>query len=76
MQSGSMSMASKKQGKENLVEIQDSDDDEEHLSKKKKKKVASLPLIKLASSNVLKQPLYKILHANINHDTNIQELHG
>ena len=47
MQSGSMSTASKKQGKKNVVKIEDSNDnDNEGPSKKKKKKVVSLPLIK------------------------------
>src|ERR1700683_1058179 len=73
MQSGSTSTASKKQGKENVV---DSDDDNEGPSKKKKKKAVSFRLIKSVSSDVPKQPPPKILHANINRDTNIRELHG
>jgi hypothetical protein len=44
MQPGSMSTASKKQGKENVVEIEDSND--EGPLKKKKKKAAGLSLIK------------------------------
>jgi hypothetical protein len=75
IQSGSTSTASKKQGKRNIAETVDSNDDEGPL-KKRKKKVVGLPLIKLVSSNIPKQSFPKILHTNINRDTNIQQLLG
>lgn len=75
IQSGSTSTAFKKKGKEKVAETEDSNDDEGPL-KKRKKKVVSLLLIKLVSSNIPKQSFPKVLHTNINRDTNIQELHG